>query len=90
MMCNSHVIKKDMHEHFAKECPNYLLKCKYCSVEMQRKELETHRCYQMFVGTKKGGPDYYFTKSRISNLNDMKAIIEQLQCAVCKHLMRQP
>lgn len=47
-------------------------------------------CYQAFCGTKKGGSDYYITKARVANISSMKNIFEQLQCGVCRNLLRQP
>lgn len=85
------IIKRDMHSHYLEECPTYQYRCTFCGVEGARQHmLEKHRCYQAHCGTKKGGPDFFLTKNRIANFGQMKNIFEQLQCAVCRNLMRQP
>ena len=85
------IIKKDMPNHYLEECQNYKMRCQFCGEEGTRQELtETHKCYQAHCGGKRGGTDFYLTKARIANFGAMKNIFEQLQCAVCRNLMRQP
>ena len=40
--CGETLIKKNLDDHFAKDCKNSLVKCLYCSKEFMRKEIEEH------------------------------------------------
>ena len=85
------IVKKVMNNHYLDECPKFQFRCHFCGTDGTRDEIiNKHRCFQQHCGQKKGGSDFYFTKGRIANHGNMKNIIEQLQCAVCKNLMRQP
>ncbi len=85
------IIKAEMLSHHIDECTEYPYNCFFCGYEGNRVELtKKHRCYQMNCGTKKDGGDFYFTKARIANFKSLANIFPQIQCAVCKNLLRQP
>jgi hypothetical protein len=85
------IVKSEMLTHHIDECTDYPFFCHFCGAEGTREELiKKHRCYQMHCGSRKDGADYYFTKTRISNFKSLQTIFQQIQCAVCKNLLRDP
>ena len=74
------------------DCSELRIQCSFCGVEEKRQDFEEkHRCYQAFCGVKEEGIDFYFTNSRIANINDkkIKQTLQSLKCIVCKNLIRQ-
>ena len=91
-MCGDEVIKKNMLEHFSTVCPKLILHCQFCNTKGDRHFMQnTHTCYNMQESGKKGGKDYYLTKDRIANFNDMKQYYDSaLKCFICSNVLRQP
>ncbi|TNV81893.1 hypothetical protein FGO68_gene3013 [Halteria grandinella] len=85
--CNQNgLLQSQLKAHYSSGCDGYRYECPFCHLNGTRDQIIRHRCYKMFDGM--SANKFQITVNRIANKDNFKKNKQNIQCKVCKNLLR--